>query len=137
MAISAVMATSSTSRRGIGSTASSLLAAYLLVLQGVMVAFTGLGAAAGPIAGNGVLCATQGLTEASQDSGAPLQTHNHKDLCCVLHCSGAGAPPPSFAALAEPGAVLHDTLRPVGAVAERSPRLLLPVGSRAPPRVLV
>ena len=102
-----------------------------------MVAFSGLGVAAGPIAGNGVICATQGLAEASNDASAPLQTHNHKDLCCVLHCSGAGAPPPSPVALVEPSAVLHESLRPVGAVAERSPRLLLPVGSRAPPRVIV
>lgn len=131
------MATGSNFRRGIGSTASSLLVAYLLVLQGVMVALSGLGPAASPIAGNGVLCATQGIAEASKDAGAPLQTHSHKDFCCVLHCSGAGAPPPSTVALAPPNGALHESLRPVGAVAERSPRLLLPVGSRAPPRVLV
>ncbi|HXY59904.1 MAG TPA: DUF2946 family protein [Methylocystis sp.] len=111
--------------------------AYMLVLQGVMVALSGAGAVAAPLSESGVLCATQGIAEASKDAGAPLQTHSHKDICCVMHCSGAAAPPPSTAALAPPSAVLHESLRPAGAVAERSPRLLLPVGSRAPPLVLV
>ena len=129
------MATRSHLGRGKGSTASSLLVAYLLVLQGVMVAMSGFGALAGP--GSGVLCATQGIAEASKDPAAPLETPSHKDLCCVLHCSGANAPPPSALSLAPPSAVVHESARHRGVAAERSPRLLLPVGPRAPPKVLV
>jgi hypothetical protein len=123
------MAAISDQKRRFGSTASSLLVAYLLVLQGVMVAISGLGAATGPMAG-GLLCAAQGAAAPSSDE-APQAP------CCVLHCAGAAAPPPALAGLAPPAMVVAQAAFPGDASARRAPRQLLPVGSRAPPQLLV
>jgi hypothetical protein len=134
------MAATTQERWRIGSTATSLLVAYLLVLQGVAVAFAGLGAGQRPAQGGfsaSVLCASQDVAVSPDSKTAPMRSQRHGGKCCVIHCSSAGAPPPAAEALSlwrswrAQASFFAWTAHP------RAPRLLLPVGSRAPPEAIV
>lgn len=116
-----------------GSTTATLLVAYMLVLQGLVV-----GIALGPQSGRAglvanAICATKGETVPGGEPALPGRSRSHADHCCVVHCSGAGVPPGS--AWEEPPArVAHREVAWSGAAMDAfSPRPTLPVGSRAPP----
>lgn len=118
-----------------GSSAATLLVAYLLILQGISagVVTSARGAAlfadaiclsksAGPIGG----------------TGAPIRPSRHGDVCCVVHCAslgGATAPspfvgetPPALSYV-EARLAFERALPNVGAATP-------PLGSRAPPALI-
>jgi hypothetical protein len=108
------------------------LLAYALVLQTVLLSLAGAShavAAAGP---EGVLCLQDGQTAPEHSPAA-----SHDSLCCLVSCHGSGSAGPV------PSAISLSRLEPVRAVASEptvspdsipSPKLL-PLGSRAPPRL--
>ncbi len=116
-----------------GSTAATLLAAYLLVLQGLAGGLAG----ASPFGGAGLfgsaICFNKAQTPL--DRSTPVRPSRHSDVCCVFHCSSFGG--------GTAGSPFWDEtpLRVVKTQArllsnETGVRLLqatLPVGSRAPP----
>lgn len=107
------------------------LIAYALVLQTVLASFGGAAHAARALEPQGVLC----LQEGRGPLHDPAKAHN--GLCCTLSCHHAGAAGPApEGAFAEPHA--HATLVAQGPLALSVPRhfsRVLPVGSRAPPRL--
>jgi hypothetical protein len=109
------------------------LMAYALVLQTLLTSLGGAAHAAETAGLQGILCLPSGGQ--TQSDHAPAKAHD--GLCCTLSCHGAGPAGPA------PGAFLPNRLAPV-ALAEPVPadasvlRLfsnVLPVGSRAPPRL--
>ncbi len=110
----------------------SAVLAYVLALQAVLFAASGALHAAPANLSQAVIC----LSEPAAPDHAPGKAH--QALCCVLTCHGAGAPGGSL-----PVAASLD--RPVVVAAAAGPsrpapflRLVsnvLPVGSRAPPRL--
>ena len=121
-----------------GSTAASLLVAYLLVVQGFVTAFAGvpLGGGSGAFAA-GALCASSTATQAAGGKSLPAQTNRHSEQCCIFHCAGAGAPPVEAEAAAVARSWRLQAVRWADGEASRAPRSLLPVGSRAPPKTVV
>jgi len=110
----------------------SAVLAYALALQAVLFAASGALHAAPANLSQAVIC----LSEPAAPDHAPGKAH--QALCCILTCHGAGAPGgplPVAASLDRPVAVAAAAglfrhtpfLRPVSNV--------LPVGSRAPPRL--
>ncbi|MGO4389625.1 hypothetical protein AB4Y85_19075 [Microvirga sp. 2YAF29] len=108
------------------------LLAYALVLQTVLVSLAGAShavAAAGP---EGVLCLQDGQTAPDHSPAA-----SHDGLCCLVGCHGSGAAGPA------PVAVSVTRLKPASAEAVQPPSFfaslptpkILPLGSRAPPRL--
>jgi hypothetical protein len=133
------MAAISQDKWRIGATATSLLVAYLLILQGVVVSFASLGggaqAAEGGFSG-GVFCASEERAVTPDGKTLPRRSQRHGETCCLVHCSSAGAPP---------SAEMFSPRRPwlaqasyfARAAEPRAPRPLLPLGSRAPPARVV
>jgi hypothetical protein len=106
---------------------------YALVLQGLLLSLGGalhaVEAAAGP---QTIICAEGSAT--GQDR-APAKAHD--GLCCILGCHGGAAagPLPVFAALKQRVPAPAD-IRPSGHFpALRIASHVLPLGSRAPPRL--
>jgi len=108
------------------------LMAYALVLQTLLTSLSGAVHAAEAAGPQGILCLPGGQT---QSDHAPAKAH--EGLCCTLSCHGAGPAGPA------PGAFLPNRLIPVAlgepvsidASAPRQYSTVLPVGSRAPPRL--
>jgi hypothetical protein len=120
-----------------GQTTASLFVAYMLVLQSLAV-----GLVATPVLRGGMFAATVCVNdEVRAPDGAPATpgpTGGHaKDQCCVFHCSGAGAPLASAPAVvpAPVYGVLAHWSGPTKRALSRWPTL--PVGSRAPPTILL
>jgi hypothetical protein len=108
------------------------LMAYALVLQTLLTSLSGAAHAAEASGPQGILC-LQGSQ--AQSDHAPAKAH--EGLCCTLSCHGAGSAGPA------PVAALPNRLVPV-ALVQRAPAdpsaarvfsNVLPVGSRAPPRL--
>jgi hypothetical protein len=122
--------------RQFGTAATTLLVAYLLVLQGFAVSFAAQA--------KGVANASYGSSiclgaESGGNIGvptAPTRRMSHGDACCVFHCDGFGAPAAFLAD--EPLLVVHSGAQPAVALADHfAPRLTFPLGSRAPPELLI
>jgi hypothetical protein len=124
-------------RRGFSSiwrrAAITAVMAYALTLQALLLSFGGAAHAATLAGAPDIICAT-GAASGSHD--APANAHD--GLCCILGHNGCAAP-----AGLPPAAGIVDRARPSltvsGRVHERVfPRAfssVLPVGSRAPPRL--
>lgn len=106
--------------------------AHALVLQALLLFASAAVHAAAAAEPQGIICL--------QD-GSPAPDHspakNHWNLCCTLSCHGSGAAGPV------PAAAIFDRIAPLAAASARSvhrPPLsltstVLPLGSRAPPRL--
>jgi hypothetical protein len=122
----------------LGSAAASLFVAYMLVLQGVVAsfAFTARMGEASFLANAICLEKTDGQSSRDGSPVAPGPKQSHASSCCVFHCSGAGAPPPSSYADGLERA-FHAQIAWTGAEPEALYRWpTLPVGSRAPPHMI-
>lgn len=108
------------------------LMAYALVLQTVLASFGGAAHAAQAAGPSGILCLQDGQT---RPDSAPAKGHD--GLCCTLSCHGGGTAGPA------PASVPAVRLAPVpldeqGRADPPAVHLfstVLPVGSRAPPRL--
>jgi hypothetical protein len=119
--------------RHFGSTAATLLVAYLLVLQGLAagVVTTARGAALF----DGAIC----LSKASGPlDGAPGGPTRHGDACCVFHCAslgGATAPSP-FIGETPPALSYVEAKLAFDHALSGSEAATPPLGSRAPPSLI-
>lgn len=108
--------------------------AYALVLQALLLSTSGAVQAGAVDLPQAVLC----LSGPDHTPDHPVPDTGHHALCCILGCHGAGAtggPPPAGAALPRrPPAALAAVPIPE-APALRLASDVLPVGSRAPPRL--
>ncbi|MGJ0507122.1 MAG: DUF2946 family protein [Methylocystis sp.] len=128
------MTPASERRRHCGSTAATLLVAYLLILQGL--AAGAVTSARGAALFSDAICLSKASGPADGGPGAPIRPSRHGDaVCCVFHCAsmgGATAPspfvgetPPALSYIAAKLAFEH-ALRGSEAATP-------PLGSRAPP----
>jgi hypothetical protein len=106
--------------------------AYAFVLQALLLSVGGAFHAAAAAEPQGVICIQDG---SSTPGHAPAKAH--EDLCCTLSCHGSGAAGPApFAAV--PARVASSSLtddRPADWPPVRLTSNVLPLGSRAPPRL--
>jgi hypothetical protein len=106
--------------------------AYAFVLQALLLSVGGAFHAAAAADAQGIICLQDG-SPASDSSPAK----DHGNLCCTLSCHGSGAAGPA------PAATILGRIAPLtvaGVRTEDPPRLrltsnVLPLGSRAPPRL--
>jgi len=108
------------------------LLAYALVLQTLLLSLAGAShavAAAGP---EGVLCLQDGQTVPKHSPAA-----SHDSLCCLVGCHGSGSagPAPVAASLIRFEPVSAEAAQPAGSSASLPSPKILPLGSRAPPRL--
>jgi hypothetical protein len=106
--------------------------AYAFVLQALLLSISGAFHAAAAAEVQGIICVQDG-------SSAPdhSPTKAHENLCCTLSCHGSSPAGPT------PVAVILERIGPAVATESRSaepPHLrltsdVLPLGSRAPPRL--
>jgi hypothetical protein len=106
--------------------------AYALVLQTVLVSLAGAShavAAAGP---EGVLCLQDGQTSPEHSPAS-----SHDGLCCLVGCYGSGpaGPAPVVASLIRFKPVRTEAVQPAASLASLPTPNILPLGSRAPPRL--
>jgi hypothetical protein len=108
------------------------LMAYALVLQTLLASLGGAAHAAQAAGPQGVLCLQDSQ---NQPDHAPAQAHD--GLCCTLSCQGPGpaGPAPEFVAAERLGPVALDQGVPGDLSAAGRFSDVLPVGSRAPPRL--
>lgn len=109
------------------------LMAYAFVLQTVLVSFSGSAHAAEAASPQGILCLQDGQARPDHD---PAKAH--EGLCCILSChhkAGAGGPVPNAVALERRHAAAPITSVPAVSSDPRITSTILPVGSRAPPRL--
>ncbi|PVE24429.1 hypothetical protein DC522_10040 [Microvirga sp. KLBC 81] len=110
----------------------TVLMAYALVLQTILVSLSGAAHAAEAAGPQGILCLQDG--RAQPDHG-PATTHD--GLCCTLSCHGPGpaGPAPETVPTQRLAPVALDVRVLVDPFLTRLSSNVLPVGSRAPPRL--
>ncbi|MBJ6128220.1 hypothetical protein [Microvirga splendida] len=122
-----------TSAQGWTRAAIAVVMAYAFVLQALLLSASGaVHAAAAAAEPQGIICLQDG---SSAPDHSPAKAHGN--LCCTLSCHGSGPAGPL------PGAVVLERIVPVAVMGDRpadQPRLrltsnVLPLGSRAPPRL--
>ena len=106
--------------------------AYAFVLQALLLSVSGAVHAASAAEPQGIICLQDG-------SSAPDHSpaNDHGNLCCTVSCHGSGSAGPA------PAAAILDRIAPLAVTGVRTadpPRLrltsnVLPLGSRAPPRL--
>jgi hypothetical protein len=121
-----------TSAQGWARAAVTAVMAYAFVLQALLLSVSGAVHAAAATEAPGVICLQDGSSVPDQD---PVKSH--QGLCCTLSCHGSGAAGPAPAAATLARVAAPDGLKS-HAVDLPQPRLtsnVLPLGSRAPPRL--
>jgi hypothetical protein len=121
-----------TSAQGWTRAAIAAVMAYAFVLQALLLSVSGAVHAAAAAETVGIICLQDG-SPASDSSPAK----DHGNLCCTLSCHGSGAAGPA------PAATILGRIAPLTVAGVRTanpPRLrltsnVLPLGSRAPPRL--
>jgi hypothetical protein len=121
-----------TSAQGWTRAAIAAVMAYAFVLQALLLSASGAVHAAAATVTAGIICVQDG---SSAPNHSPAQAH--KNLCCTLSCHGSGAAGPA------PAATILGRIAPPAVTGIRTadpPRLrltsnVLPLGSRAPPRL--
>ena len=121
-----------TSAQGWKRAAIAAVMAYAFVLQALLLSASGAIHTAAAAAPQGIICVQDG---SSAPEHSPAKDHGI--LCCSLSCHGSGPAGPA------PAATILDRVVPVAVASVRSPdrprlRLtsdVLPLGSRAPPRL--
>lgn len=108
--------------------------AYALVVQALLSSLGGVLHAQAAGLPQNVICAQDGDRTAPGDPHAPASAHNA--LCCILSCGvSPPMPAPAFVSIATPAIVAALVIfRPETPVSRLSSDVL-PVGSRAPPRL--
>lgn len=117
-----------------GSTAVTLLVAYLLVLQGFAVGVSGGGRSASGLFADAI-CFSKASGPLSGDPSAPARRARHGDVCCVVHCAslgGATAVSP-FVGEAPPSLSYVEAKLAFDETVLRAEAATPPLGSRAPP----
>ena len=106
--------------------------AYVLVLQGLLLSLGGALHAAEAFVPQTIICAEGTATGPDR---APVKAHDA--LCCTLSCHGstAAGPLPVFAALKRPAPAALGIEAAGEPAALRVASKVLPLGSRAPPRM--
>jgi hypothetical protein len=106
--------------------------AYAFVLQALLLSVSGAFHAAAAAEAQGIICIQDGSS--APDHG-PKKAH--ENLCCTLSCHGSGAtgPIPSAVLVERIAPVAVASSRPAGAPNLRPTSDVLPLGSRAPPRL--
>lgn len=121
--------------RHFGSTAATLLVAYLLVLQGI---------AAGVVTsarGSALFADAICLSKSSgplDGPAAPIRPARHGDACCVIHCAsigGATAPSP-FIGETPPALTYVEAKLAFDHALPNTEAATPPLGSRAPPSLI-
>jgi len=117
--------------RHLGSTAATLLVAYLLILQGI--AAGAVTSARGAALFADAIC----LSKASGplDGGAPIRSSRHGDACCVVHMAGFGgaSAPSPFVGETPPALSYMEAKLAFEHALPNSEAATPPLGSRAPP----
>jgi hypothetical protein len=121
-----------TSAQGWTHTAIAVVMAYAFVLQALLLSVSGAVHAAAAAETVGIICLQDG---SSAPDHSPAK--DHANLCCTLSCHGSGP------AGSVPAAVIVGRIAPLAVASSRVadlPRLrltsnVLPLGSRAPPRL--
>ncbi len=113
--------------------AATLLAAYLLVLQGLTGGLTGAARYGGIGLFGSSICFNK--SETPLDRSIPARPSRHSDACCVFHCGDGGGGGTATAFWDEtPDTVGKTQARQLALVASAPQRQSTPpVGARAPP----
>ncbi|QGM97355.1 DUF2946 family protein [Methylocystis parvus] len=119
--------------RHFGSTAATLLVAYLLILQGI---------AAGAVASTrgaalfaDAICLSKSSGALDGAPGAPIRSSRHGDACCVVQMAGFGgaAAPSPFIGETPPALTYVEARLAFGHALPSAEAATPPLGSRAPP----
>lgn len=119
----------------ISSAAATLLVAYLLVLQGLALGVTSGRTTGGLFTAS--ICFNKAAAPLGDNPATPARPARHGDACCVFHVAfgTAGAASPF---VGEPPAALNlDVQRGFDMAAVPHDAATPPLGSRAPPSVLI
>ncbi|WP_457798824.1 DUF2946 family protein [Methylocystis sp. S23] len=119
--------------RHFGSTAATLLVAYLLILQGI--AAGAVTSARGAALFADAIC----LSKASAPlDGAPIRPSRHGDACCVVHLAGFGgaAAPSPFVGEIPPALTYVEARLAFEHALPNAEAATPPLGSRAPPGLI-
>ena len=121
-----------TSAQGWTRAAIAAVMAYAFVLQALLLSASGAVHAAAATETAGIICLQDG--SAAPDH-APAKDHGN--LCCSLSCHGSGAagPAPAAMILGLIAPLTVASVRPVDPAHLRLTSNVLPLGSRAPPRL--
>jgi hypothetical protein len=116
-----------------GSTAVTLLVAYLFVLQGFAVGVSFSGRASGLFAN--AICFNKSSGPLSGDPVTPARPARHGDVCCVVHCASLGGATAASAFVGEtPPPASYATIKLAFDKTSLHPETSTPpLGSRAPP----
>jgi hypothetical protein len=106
--------------------------AYAFVLQALLLSVSGAFHAAAAAEAQGIICVQDGSS--APDHGSKKA---HETLCCTLSChnSGAAGPIPVAAVLERLAPMAVTGALPPGPAPSRLTSDVLPLGSRAPPRL--
>lgn len=131
------MTPSSDRKRHFGTTAATLLAAYLLILQGL--AAGAVTSARGVALFSDSICLSKASGPAENAPGAPIRPSRHGDAaCCVFHSAsmgGAAAPSP-FVGETPPTLSYVEARLPFDPALPGTGAATPPLGSRAPPALI-
>jgi len=120
-----------------GSTAVTLLVAYLFVLQGLAVGVSISGRGSGLFAN--AICFSKASGPLSGDPTTPARPARHGDVCCVVHCASLGGATAASPFVGEtPPVASYATIKLAFDETSLRPEAATPpLGSRAPPVVLI
>jgi hypothetical protein len=122
--------------RHFGSTAATLLVAYLLVLQGIAAGV--VTSARGSALFADAICLSKSSGPLDGGPGTPIRPTRHGDACCVFHCAslgGAAAPSP-FVGETPPALSYVEAKLAFEHALSGSEAATPPLGSRAPPSLI-
>lgn len=122
--------------RHFGTTAATLLVAYLLILQGI--AAGAVTSARGAALFADAICLSKASNPLDGAPGAPMRPTRHGDACCVVHMAGFGgatAPSPFVGEIPPPLTYVEARLA-FDHGAPRTEAATPPLGSRAPPALI-
>jgi hypothetical protein len=119
--------------RHVGSTAATLLVAYMLVLQAIAAGVVTNARGAALFSDAICLSKVSGSVDGAPD--APIRPSRHGDACCVIHCAafGGGAAPSPFIGETPPALSYVAAKRAFEHAPPNSDPATPPLGSRAPP----
>jgi hypothetical protein len=122
--------------RHFGSTAATLLVAYLLILQGI--AAGAVTSARGAALFADAICQSKAVGALDGAPGAPIRPTRHGDACCVVHMAafgGATAPSP-FVGETPPALTFVAARVAYEHAPHNTEAATPPLGSRAPPALI-
>jgi hypothetical protein len=119
--------------RQFGSTAATLLVAYLLILQGI--AAGAVTSARGAAIFADAICLSKSSGPLDGAPGAPTRSSRHGDACCVVHMAGLGgaAAPSPFVGETPPALTYVEARLAFEHALPNAGAATPPLGSRAPP----